>query len=652
MTAPTLQPTIADGFAHLDLELADLSMRQLADQGLRNEPSRAWWWSAAVALTSRALSAGHVCLNIASDVDSVGLHNSSPGCLGFDLLAPADPSRMGEFCAFIQSFLQHPLTKLCAGESPPNTAQAPHQGPAAYPAQASGLVTVDSGRLYLRRQWATECRVAAALAQRAGLRVPLSAANAARAQTLLGTWFPSPEAPTSHDQRLACLQAAQSLLTIITGGPGTGKTYTAARLIALLQALRPSGSRSLRMALAAPTGKAAARLRQALEQAWTDLRGRGLPDPLQDEFWDESWQSIEGPHTVHSLLAQWRRDVRSAPLLVNPMAPGAQPLNPLDDAVDLLLVDEASMLDLGLMDELLVLLPAHARLVLIGDRDQLASVEAGAVMADICAALGSHPAMTSLRHSRRFQGTIGAWARGVQVQDPAILRDIRAEASPDRTALIGLAAGPRGWALFMEQAAALVGTPQALATDEALRLLLRSLDKFRVLAALRLGPWGVEELNTAIESRLAASGLFRPADPWPQGRVLMVTRNDDSTGLRNGDVGMVLPAACGASAQFAWLAGHDVLRVGVSRLPPVELAYAMTIHKSQGSEFDHVALVLPHVDSPVLSRELLYTGLTRAKSQVSWFAPAPELLEAAAARCTRRMSGLAPRLRRLVQGPA
>lgn len=630
MACSALLPLPSEGFAHLDVELADLLRRHLADRGMDTNAPPVRWWCAALALTSRAHARGHVGLNWSA--------LQSPG--GLDLLDPADPSCGVAFRGFVQRWLQEAAAcGLGAGEA--SGAREVQEA-----VISSGLLCWDLQHLYLRRLWAAECRVAQSWAGRSCQSTPCSAEQALQAEELLQAWF-GPEADqASADQQHACRQALQSPFLVLSGGPGTGKTYTAARLLALLQAMRPPGTPALRVALAAPTGKAAARLRHSMEQAWAQLRGRGLPD----SFWAASWAAVEPPKTVHALLAEWRRRARSGSLSRSTHAHGHAPSPGVEAFGDVLLVDEASMLDIELMDELLMHLPAQARLVLIGDPAQLASVEAGSILADLCGALASHPCHVALCHSRRFEGTIGAWAQGLQAHDAKVLRDIETHAQSDRQVLIETAVGPLGWEPFFQALRAMhVATSGPAMSADLVGRLLMEIDRFRVLAALRQGPWGVVGLNHDIERALAARGHLNRSETWPHGRVLMITRNDDATGLRNGDVGVVL-APQGSAPRFAWMAGQEPRSVGVSRLPPHELAYAMTVHKSQGSEFDRVVLALPESDHPVLCRELLYTGLTRAKQDLLWFLPNPSLLGAAAGRTTRRMGGMWPRLNALL-GP-
>lgn len=501
----------------------------------------------------------------------------------------------------------------------------------------SPLVLCDA-RLYLRRYWRHERRIARALRGRASATAPV--VDAARAGSLLDALFPArPEAGTDW-QRLACERALDGRLTVVTGGPGTGKTWTAARALVLLQALH-DGAEPLRIALAAPTGKAAARLRQAIAAALDDLRQGTAVAPAVAVL----AQRLGPARTLHALLGT---------------RPGTRRFQhdetrPLD--VDLLVVDEASMVHLEMMDALLAALPPAARLLLLGDREQLASVEAGAVLADVCGApAGSALArrVVTLRRSRRFDGAIAELAAAVNRGDGAAavaaLRtggvgtlhlDDSADASRIATLAIDGREGAPGWRPLFDRLAA---RPADAAGFEPWALaLLQDFDRCRVLAALREGPWGVAGLNAAIESTLARRGLLDPRGEWYAGRPVMVTRNEPGLGLFNGDIGLVLRTPEGAT-KACFADGERLHAVSVTRLADVQTAFALTVHKSQGSEFGHVVLVLPETDSAVLTRELLYTGITRARQALSVVAQRPALLGSAAGRPTRRFSGLAQAL--------
>jgi len=535
----------------------------------------------------------------------------------------------------------------------------------ANPADDSGAtpLVLRGGLLYLRRYWRCESRVATQVHARAAAHEHARAAAqegsraaaqertrpqpGTEADALLDQLFgPAPPGADTTDtdwQRQACSVALQARLSIITGGPGTGKTYTAARLLVLLQALRP-GPQPLRVALAAPTGKAAARLRQSIQKALHGLQQQLAPGLLD-------WaQQLDPARTLHALLGtqpgtrHFRHDAA----------------NPLE--VDVLIVDEASMVHLEMMAQLLEAVPTSARVVLLGDQDQLASVEAGAVLGDLCQSTALKAQTVVLQKSHRFDGPIGQLALAVNRGDAAtaagLLRadpqgPVAALPSPAAAAVWPVALRGRpgaegGYGVYLQL---LSQRPaDASAFDRWARSVLQAFDGFRVLTALRDGPWGVTGLNQAIERALADAGLLARRGEWYEGRPVMVTRNDAALGVFNGDVGIVLrpPAAAAAAGRPGadaalrcyFLEGEDLRSVAVGRLADVETAFAMTVHKSQGSEFGHVLLAVPEEDTPVLTREWLYTGITRASRALTWAGPLNPALALATARQTRRVSGL------------
>ena len=529
-------------------------------------------------------------------------------------------------------------------------------------------------RLYLRRYWHYEQTVAAAVGARCAA---VEAVDEQAARRWLDRLFADAEPrarSTAPDwQKLACALALRGRLTIITGGPGTGKTYTAARLLALLLATSTDPQR-LRIALAAPTGKAAARLKQSIDGSLQALQA-SLGDALELA---ELTRRIGAARTLHALLGA-RPDTRRLRHHAG---------HPLD--ADVVIVDEASMVHLEMMAALLDALPPTARLILLGDKDQLASVEAGAVLGDLCrdAQAGRYSAETArylqattgeplpdacrapaldppalaqhtvmLRESRRFDGPIGALALAVNAAtDPAL------PATLLHTDASGALFGAEGGTVSALVDLAVAGRPGAPASyrDYLLRLaagpadagadahaawvvqILKAFDRFRILCAVREGDWGVGGLNRAVERALAQAGLLTPQGSWYRGRPVMVTRNDAALGVFNGDIGIALPAAENmASLRVYFLDGERLRSVAASRLAQVETAFAMTVHKSQGSEFEHTALVLSAQSGSVLTRELLYTGITRARKALSLFAERPGLLEQAVTQATRRESGLA-----------
>jgi exodeoxyribonuclease V alpha subunit len=516
-------------------------------------------------------------------------------------------------------------------------------------------------RLYLRRYWRDETTVADSVRARARERKPVDAPTVRGWLDLLFTTQRATEKPDW--QKLACAIALRGRVAIITGGPGTGKTYTVARLLALLFATAPDAARQ-RIALAAPTGKAAARLKQSIDKALGELADKvGAQLPLR-----ELTARMGAARTLHSLLGA-RPDSRAF---------AHHRGNPLD--VDVLIVDEASMVHLEMMASLLDALPTSATLILLGDKDQLASVEAGAVLGDLChdaqagnyedetveyvrAASGEeipadfvHPGSAlaqqtvMLRHSRRFSGPIGQLALAVNAGDvEAAGAVLRAPGAPEVEG-----AGAVRWIEHAQQqhaiALALEGYRPYLkllaempegAHEDWVRAVLQRFEAFRILCAVREGEWGVGGLNTAIEQRLDHAGLIRRSGDWYVGRPVMVTRNDYSTNVFNGDIGLTLadPARPG-SLRVYFLEGDKVRSVLATRLRHVETAYAMTVHKSQGSEFAHTVLALPKEGGAVLARELVYTGITRASREFTLLTPVPSVLGEAIQRRTQRASGL------------
>jgi exodeoxyribonuclease V alpha subunit len=533
--------------------------------------------------------------------------------------------------------------------------------------------------LYLRRYWDYECRVARQLRQRVSERVPV---DEVATRTWLDQLFPAParadakpvtrgDAPAMDWQKLACAVALRARLSVITGGPGTGKTYTAARLLALLFAVDADAQR-LRVALAAPTGKAAARLKQSIDASLVQLQ-----DALGDRIdLNALTQRVGAARTLHALLGA-RPDTRQFRHNAS---------HPLD--VDVLIVDEASMIHLEMMAALLDALPPTARVIFLGDKDQLASVEAGAVLGDLCrdAEQGSYDPDTlryardvagqdldliyqdhsgaapllaqqtvMLRESRRFGGPIGKLALAVNQGDVrashAILSQDKSGAvrnlaatGPEVAVQLALQGRPQAEGGYAEYLRAMAERPEA--GDEAahaqwVRKVLTAFDRFRLLCAVREGEWGVAGLNRAVQQALAGAGWLKPASEWFEGRPVMVTRNDPTLGVFNGDIGIALrPVTRGAPLRAYFMDGPEIRSVGVSRLAHVDTAFAMTVHKSQGSEFRHTALVLPPYGLGMLQRELVYTGITRAREAFTLVAPDAGALASAIQHPTQRASGL------------
>jgi len=472
------------------------------------------------------------------------------------------------------------------------------QAPAGKP-----LLLDDQCRLYTHRAFDHE----RALARRLVLAAePIIEAPSAAALALLDTLF-EPGSP----QHAAATIALTRRLAVISGGPGTGKTTTARKLLALLRVAMPG----CRIALAAPTGKAAARLAQAVaEDGGTSMQAS----------------------TVHRMMG-----ARGNPLDGDhgfTHGPG-RPL-----ALDVLVVDEASMLDLTLARRLFDAVPPQARVLLLGDKDQIAAVEAGAVFAEL--ARGALPGTAvAFTHSHRFGPGSGIARLAAAFNDgdgDAVQQVLAAPGDATVRALHEpvsglLAAAVAGHAAYFAQVG---NTPFDATAAHA------AFSTFRVLCALREGPLGVEAFNAHL-ARHARARAARVDGPHWSGQPLMVLRNDPVLGLFNGDIGITLPSASGDgdSPLAVWFQRPDgkLRAVPPQRLPPHETAFATTVHKAQGSEFDRV-LVLPGTAmNRVLTRELLYTAVTRARHQVQLAGSAALLAQAAAASTVRR-SGLASRI--------
>ena len=616
----------------------------------------------ATALLAHMEGRGHTCLSLESLV-------RDPGAL---LGWPTDAQvALQDSWHTLPSGLQAWIAALQAS---PVVRQAGLQADAGQPLVLGGSPAAPL--LYLRRYWSDETRVVQTLVARTATPQPVEEALARQwLDRLFASDATVPERGVDW-QKVACAIALRSRLSVITGGPGTGKTYTAARLLALLAAVDPQPER-LRVALAAPTGKAAARLKQSIDAALEELQQR-LGDALDLHAFA---RRMGAARTLHGLLGA-RPDTRHF------RHHAAHPLN-----VDVLIVDEASMVHLEMMAALLDALPAGARVVFLGDKDQLASVEAGAVLGDLCRdaqagrysddtaryvlqaageripaqylqgqgappALAQHTVM--LRESRRFGGPIGQLALAVNQGDGAAARQVLAHdatqavlalegSDPAAVVRLALQGRPGASACYRDYLTCMAQPPadvsEGLAHEDWVRRVLTAFERFRLLCAVREGEWGAAGLNRAVEAALRAAGLLGGRGEWYAGRPVMVTRNDAALGVFNGDIGIALPGASAQAGLRVYFADGSQLRsVGVARLAHVETAFAMTVHKSQGSEFEHTVLVLPPRAGAVLGRELVYTGITRARQAFTLVAAQPGLLAQAVQARTYRASGLRERL--------
>jgi exodeoxyribonuclease V alpha subunit len=429
-----------------------------------------------------------------------------------------------------------------------------------------------------------------------------------------------------YEQRLArnlIARAHAERLKLITGGPGTGKTHGVVRMLAEVATDAHAQARRLRIALTAPTGKAAVRLSESVR---TQLPELALPDAVAAMI----------PHdasTLHRLLG------------LSPAGTRAKFHRNAPLPFDVVVVDEVSMVDLPMMHRLVDAVRTDAMLILLGDPQQLSAIEAGDVLGALVDAAREPPLSschTHLTRSRRFagHGALGRLANAIAAGNAE--GALAAFDGNDEVHL--LANDARGAQLIERAVEAYRDVLDAPDAGAALRIAYR----FRVLTALRRGPTGNLALDRAIGQTLKRHAGVRADAQWWRGRLLMVTVNRPELKLFNGDIGVVWPDAKGDMK--VWFEGGDAPRaISTAALPPHEGAFALTVHKAQGSEFDHVALVLG-ADTPVLTRELLYTGVTRAREGIHVYGDAA-LLRAGIARRTLRWNGLADRLREAANVP-
>ncbi|PMS32191.1 DNA helicase/exodeoxyribonuclease V alpha subunit [Trinickia symbiotica] len=647
----------------------------------------------AAALASHQLGRGHACLDLRATLDDPAFALSLPPdgppewLADAPACAPADLLGGVTLAGWLAALDERILVSPGAGNTP--------------------LVLVGT-RLYLRRYWQYEQDVRAGIERRLhASREQAVLLNTDAVRAALDMLFPARKAttPGANWQKLACALAARSAFSIVTGGPGTGKTTTVVRLLALLQAIALTNdaagantarrARPLRIKLAAPTGKAAARLNESIAGTVARLPLDGFADGVAVR------ESIPtAVSTLHRVLGTRPDSRRFRHDAANPLP------------VDVLVIDEASMVDLEMMAAVLDALPESARLILLGDKDQLASVEAGAVLGELCgrAAKGHYTsetidwlqaatgeriddsmrddhgttldqAIAMLRESHRFSSDsgIGELALCINEGDAAgvmrvlserradvallscsatedasfrsLVVDGRGAADPASCDAAGAAVAARqGYRHYLETMARC--KPEADATPEAFAAwaaqVLKAHGAFQLLCAVRRGPWGVEGLNKRIARLLHEEGLIDARSEWYPGRPVLVTRNDYELGLMNGDIGIALPVPGGKDGVRALRVAFPsadglggIKWVLPSRLQAVETVFALTVHKSQGSEFEHAALVLPDTYSPILTRELVYTGVTRARAFLTLAMPEGKtVLEQAVTAKVQRASGL------------
>ena len=574
----------------------------------------------AAALASRNTGAGNICLNLAEHAGKPLLLNS--GKTGLDAYV----------CPPLSDWTEQLMQSGVVGQDEGNTP----------------LVLDGNKRLYLRRYWQYEKSISRFILERA---TPfLQDLDLPRLGKDLKKLF-LPQASGEIDwQQVAAIAAVTRSFCIISGGPGTGKTTTVAKILALLMSQYGS-SRQPRILLGAPTGKAASRLQQAIATAGLLQTG---PDPLQAT-------------TLHRMLGH----VPNSPYFRHN---GENPL-----AADIIVIDEASMVDLPLLAKLMRAVPASARLILLGDRHQLASVQPGSVLGDICRSeimpsfsrefcqllselTGNILAPASRARTKRISPSLqDSFVELVQnyrfKPESGIARLSKTVKEGDGDGALELLLEAGDDSIIWSEIPAPAELGKKLQTsvhvsrfismqgDTAPGSCFTRLDSFRILCALRRGPFGMERVNTLLEQQLMqqahhAGGESAGMETVLPFRPVMVTQNDYNLRLFNGDVGLVQPDPENQSVRAFFRDEYGALRdIAPPLLPGHETVFAMTVHKGQGSEFSRVLLILPDQDSPLLTRELLYTALTRAREKVEIWGSKP-IFVSGVKRQIKRTSGL------------
>lgn len=467
-------------------------------------------------------------------------------------------------------------------------------------------------RLYLRRYWYFEQELASYIKPRLVQRDNI---DLAIAKQVIGQLFPLTHSDNTDWQKVAVSNALNKSLAIIAGGPGTGKTTTVTKLLAGQQMLH---QHSLTIAMAAPTGKAAQRLNESIIASKQRLLADGLIN-------QQCFDSIESNAcTIHRLLG------------VRANSHNFHHNQTHQLTIDILLLDEISMIDLPLMTRVFRALPAHCKIILLGDADQLPSVAAGSILADVApcknntysqqnvnylchfiSQLNSEPAtlnfdhVTTLQHSYRFKGDGGIGQLAKNVINGEAANSWQLLATNHNAELHRNEQSFEQWLHKLckkhYQPLFTCKTP-----EEAFELLA----EFKILSATRQGDLGIDAINQQIHEFFVQQGLIKKQGNIYPFQPIMITENNHKNQLFNGDIGIIWPTKDGLLAAFTDVEGN-IRFIAPGRLPAFETVYAMTIHKTQGSEFSNVALVLPTTSSAILSRELLYTGITRAKKHLS-----------------------------------
>lgn len=507
------------------------------------------------------------------------------------------------------------------------------------PGEFKPLILENKNRLYLNRYWTYQESLTKFIKDRVHKIQEIN--NPLVVNNLLDRLFSGNSNGKIDWQKFSAITALLKDFCVITGGPGTGKTHTVAKILALLLAQNNCGN--LRIQLAAPTGKAAVRLQDSIKQVKKELN---CPDEIRAMIPEEA-------ATIHRILGT----IPYSPYFRHNTD------NPLE--VDVIVVDEASMVDLALMTKLTSALPSKAKLILLGDNNQLASVEAGAVLADICGSTleqyytqefvekieglyrqkleirtietnksGIKDCIVRLQKSYRFESQkgIGALSQFVNSGEADHAIDVlQSDQYPDVT-----------WHDLTDHILPdILHEFGKISDSKNIAELFNQFERFRILCALREGPFGVKAINAQVEQFIKRKNNIKQNELWYAGQPILITENDYSLNLFNGDLGIVFPNDDNDNELRVFFPGPDgaLRKLRPFRLPVYEIAYAITVHKSQGSEFDKVIMILPDKDSPILSRELLYTGITRAAKQVEVWSN-EQVFRAAVSRKTKRTSGL------------
>ena len=595
-----------DFFSELDICFARFVQRISG-----NESSVLFW---TIAFLCRETAAGHICLDLA-ELAGTPVSVKAAGLLFPEL-----------------SSWQAALQKVSAVGNP---------------GELRPVILDRRGRLYLYRYWQYETLVAQALVDRSKIKYEFS--NMDRIRSRLRLFFPDTDRGSPDRQRTAAVAALFQNLCLLCGGPGTGKTTTVAKILALLL---DSTGQNLRIALAAPTGKAADRLQKAISAVKSQL---SCPKGLLSQIPDQAT-------TLHRLLGTVPGTVSFRYHRGNPLP------------CDVLVIDEASMVDLPLLAKTLSAAAPETRIIIVGDRDQLASVESGAALGDICtqktvgtfspdfartlektAGITLAPAIVENNCRPLADNTVELDENFRFKKDSLIFRLSRAVNRGDSKAALSVLTQVNPGDIYVNQPFLscirdilpdiMANRILPLLTAASPRKALQLLDNFRILSPLKAGPVGTKSMNLMIEKQLKKTEGILPETRFYHGRPILITRNDYALNLFNGDTGIIFSETGDGQNLKAFFPGKEnsCRTFSPASLPIHETVFAMTVHKSQGSEFDEVLLVLPDTLSPVLTRELIYTAVTRARKKLTIFGR-ETVLEHAVSQKIRRRSGLAEQL--------